>query len=104
MVSAQQIAYRMPSLDGQGNTRRAGDECILEGDLAMFLKFEVFDSNQKAVGNTSVSFDWKAHMWAVNEDKAGAWKRIAAVRSGKFEVKDWGVMWMWDKARNIRTA
>ncbi len=67
----------------------------------MFLKFEVFDSQQKALGITSVTFDWKAHMWAVSSDKANAWKRVAAVRSGKFEVKEWGVMWLWDKARNI---
>jgi len=40
-------------------------------------------------------------MWSVNEDKTGAWKRVASARLGKFEIKDWGVMWMWDKSRNI---
>lgn len=67
----------------------------------MFLRFDVYDNRNQIVGNTALSLDWKAHMWAVNDDKGGAWKRVASVRSGKFEVKEWGVMWLWDKARNI---
>ena len=67
----------------------------------MFLKFDVSDNKQQVIGTTSLTFDWKAHMWSVTDDKTGAWKRVASARNGKFEVKDWGVMWMWDKSKNI---
>src|SRR5215470_6495116 len=67
----------------------------------MFLNFDVYDSKDTLVGNTALSLDFNAHMWAISEDKTGAWKRVATARSGKFDVKDWGVIWMWDKSRNI---
>lgn len=67
----------------------------------MFIKFDVCDNQNKVLGTTALTLDWNAHMWAVTEDKSGAWKRVAAKRSGKFEFKDWGVMWMWDQSRNI---
>jgi hypothetical protein len=67
----------------------------------MFLKFDVYDNSQALLGNTSVSLDFNAHMWSISDDKTGAWKHVAAARSGKFDVKDWGVIWMWDKSRNI---
>lgn len=67
----------------------------------MFVKFEVFNNQDKLVGNSTISMDWKSHVWLVSEDKTSAWKRVTTARSGKFEFKDWGVVWMWDKGRNI---
>lgn len=67
----------------------------------MFLKFDVMNGNKSSLGKAGVMLDWKANQWVVNDDKSGAWKKLAASRSGKFEVKDWGVMWMWDKDRNF---
>ncbi|MGD9629908.1 MAG: hypothetical protein AB7V18_11745 [Pyrinomonadaceae bacterium] len=67
----------------------------------MLVKFDVRDGQNKVLGTTSVNFDWRSHIWAVSDDKSGVWKRVAASRSGGFEAKDWGVMWMMDKSRNI---
>lgn len=67
----------------------------------MFINFDIKDNKNNPIGTAAVSLDWKAHMWSVTSEKNGAWKRVAGVRSGKFEVKEWGVLWMWDKARNI---
>lgn len=67
----------------------------------MFVKFAIYDNKDKFIGDSTISMDWKAHVWLVSEDKAHVWKQVAMARSGKFEFKDWGVIWMWDKARNI---
>lgn len=67
----------------------------------MYLNFEVRDNSNNTLGITSLILDWRAHAWSVKEDKTGVWKRVAAVRSGKFEFKDWGVVWLLDKLRNV---
>ena len=67
----------------------------------MYLNFEVRDGSNKSLGETSLVFDWRTHVWAIREDKTGVWKRVASVRSGKFEFKEWGVMWMNDNARTV---
>jgi len=67
----------------------------------MYFKFDIFNSQQQPIGSSSVSLDWGSHVWLVTEDKSGAWKRVTDAKSGKFEFKDWGVLWMWDKVRNI---
>ena len=67
----------------------------------MFVKFDIFNNKKQFVGTSAVSFDWKAHAWLVTEDKTGAWNNVAANRSGKFELKDWSVIWMWDQLKNI---
>lgn len=67
----------------------------------MYLRFEVNDDQAKSIGSTKLALDFRSHMWSVAEDKAGAWKRVSSGKLGKFEVKEWGVMWLWDKARNI---
>ena len=67
----------------------------------MKLNFEVRDFFNTPVGTAVVAFDWKGKGWAVTEDKTGAWKRVASRKIGKFEFKDWGVIWMWDQTKNI---
>jgi hypothetical protein len=67
----------------------------------MLLKFDVIDSTQTLVGKTAINLDWKRHQWSVGEDKAHAWNHVSASRSGTFDFKDWDVIWLWDKARNV---
>ena len=67
----------------------------------MKLKFEVRDKVNRPIGTTVIGFDWKGRGWAVTEDKANAWKRVASRKIGRFEFKDWGVLWMFDQMRNI---
>ena len=67
----------------------------------MKLNFEVRDTMNRAIGNTTVAFDWKGRGWAVTDDKMGAWKRVASRKIGRFEFKDWGVIWMFDQMKNI---
>ena len=67
----------------------------------MKLNFAVRDGGNAAIGTATVAFDWKGKGWVVTDDKNGAWKRVASRKIGKFEFKDWGVIWMFDQARNI---
>jgi hypothetical protein len=67
----------------------------------MFLKFEICDNKGQLIGNTAVTLDWNTHKWSVTDDKAGAWKRVANKKLGKFDAKEWGVIWMWDESKNI---
>jgi len=67
----------------------------------MKLNFAVRDAGNATIGTATVAFDWKGKGWVVTEDKAGAWKRVASRKIGKFEFKDWGVIWMFDQKRNI---
>src|SRR6476619_79007 len=72
-----------------------------KGRIKMFLIFDVSDNKDNPVGSTKLALDFRSQMWSVNEDKSGAWKKVAISKLGKFEIKEWGVMWLWDKSRNI---
>ena len=67
----------------------------------MIIKFDVVDNKNQAIGKSALTLNWGAKTWQLTEDKAGAWKRITAARTGKFEYKDWGVMWIFDGPKNV---
>jgi hypothetical protein len=67
----------------------------------MKLKFEVRDQVNRPIGTTVIGFDWKGRGWAVAEDKSGAWNRVSSRKIGRFEFKEWGVMWMFDNVRKF---
>lgn len=58
----------------------------------MKLNFAVRDGGNATIRNATVAFDWKGKGWVVMEDKAGAWKRVASRKIGRFEFKDWDVI------------
>jgi hypothetical protein len=68
----------------------------------MFFKFDIFNNQQRLLGSSAVSLDWRSNVWLLTDDKNGVWKRIAEAKSGKFELQKWGVLWMWDKMDKIR--
>ena len=64
----------------------------------MKLNFAVRDGGNPTIGTATVALHWKGKgPGSVTEDKAGAWKRVASRKIGKFEFKDWGVIWMFDR-------
>ena len=65
----------------------------------MIIKFDVVDNKNQAIGKTTLTLNWGSHQWQLTEDKAGSWQRVTTVKSGLFEYKDWGVMWLWDDAK-----
>jgi hypothetical protein len=67
----------------------------------MHLKVEVFNNKQVLAGNAIINLDWKTHRWSLGEDKLNAWTHITTAKTGTFDFKDWDVLWLWDKARNI---
>jgi len=67
----------------------------------MLLKFEVVNNKNYAIGNSTITLNWTSRTWLLTEDKTDAWKRISQAKTGKFEYKDWGVIWMWDQGKNI---
>lgn len=66
----------------------------------MLIKFEV-DQNTNQTMWPSLTLNWASKTWQLNDDKSGAWPRITSAKKGKFEYKDWGVLWLFDGAKNI---
>lgn len=66
----------------------------------MLIKFEV-DKNSNQTTWPALTLDWSSKKWKVADDKTGSWKRVTEAKTGKFEYKDWGVLWLFDGTRNI---
>lgn len=66
----------------------------------MFLQLEVFDSNKRFQGYAEMMMDWTKKTWQIMDDDWFVWNRIGFSKGGTFEFKSWGVIWLWDQARN----
>ena len=67
----------------------------------MLIKFDVVDNKKQSIGKSALTLNWTSKSWQLTDDKAGAWKSVTAAKTGKFESKDWGVMWLFDGPKNI---
>lgn len=67
----------------------------------MFVKVELFDANRIRRGEVKLFFDWRLKTWSLKDDPANVWNNICLAKSGRFEIKEWGVAWLWDGQRNI---
>jgi len=66
----------------------------------MIIKFG-FDETTSQTTWPALTLDWASKSWQVADDKTGAWKQVTAAKKGKFEYKDWGVLWLFDGTKNI---
>jgi hypothetical protein len=66
----------------------------------MIIKFGVDDNSDKVMW-PALTLNWASKSWQLTDDKAGSWSRVTAAKTGKFEYKDWGVLWLFDGTKNI---
>ena len=66
----------------------------------MIIKFGVDDNSDKVMW-PALTLNWASKSWQLTDDKAGSWSRVTAAKAGKFEYKDWGVLWLFDGTKNI---
>jgi hypothetical protein len=66
----------------------------------MHLQLEVFDTNGRFRGYAEMNMDWNTKNWQIVDDKALVWNRVGFSKGGSFELKPWGVIWIWDRSRN----
>ncbi len=71
----------------------------------MKLVVRILNRGNGALGNAQVTLNWGSKTWRVDDSASMGWKRVTRSRVGSFEVKDWNVVWLWDKpggkGRNI---
>jgi hypothetical protein len=61
----------------------------------MLIKFGVDDSSTPMTW-PALTLNWAAKTWQLSDDKKDAWKQVTAAKKGRFEYKDWGVLWLFD--------
>jgi hypothetical protein len=66
----------------------------------MFLQLDVFDKMQIRRGSARMWLDWQKKTWTIEKDPQQIWGRLAFKPKGTFELKSWGVIWLWDQFRN----
>ena len=66
----------------------------------MLIKFDVENDYNQTMW-PALTLNWGSKTWQLTNDKAGAWKRVTGAKTGKFEYKDWGVLWLFDGIKNI---
>jgi hypothetical protein len=67
----------------------------------MFLKIDTYNNGSGYSGTVAMAMDWQAKTWSIDEDRTSIWQKISPFKNGTFEVKDWGVIWLWDQFSNI---
>ncbi|MEO5860240.1 MAG: hypothetical protein ABIR33_14985 [Pyrinomonadaceae bacterium] len=60
----------------------------------MLIKFGVNDSSSPATW-PALTLNWGSKTWQLTNDKTEAWKQVTAAKNGRFEYKDWGVLWLF---------
>ena len=66
----------------------------------MFIQLNVFDTSDRFRGQARMRLNWQEKTWIVEEDQQWVWRRVGFSNVGSFEVKSWGVIWIWDQLRN----
>lgn len=66
----------------------------------MLIRFEVDTRGNQAMWPALI-LNWASKSWQLTEDKSGTWGRVTEAKTGKFEYKDWGVLWLFDGLKNI---
>jgi hypothetical protein len=66
----------------------------------MFVQLAVFDTKNNLRGQARMKLDWQQKVWVIDQDQQWIWKRVGFSNMGTFEVKSWGVIWLWDQLRN----
>ena len=66
----------------------------------MIIKFGVDDNSDKVMW-PALTLNWASKSWQLTDDKANVWNRVTTAKTGKFEYKDWGVLWLFDGTKNI---
>lgn len=63
----------------------------------MFLNLNVKDGAGKMRGAVRMRLDFDRHQWFIDNPSPMPWQFVGFSRTGAFEVKDWGVSWIWDR-------
>ncbi len=66
----------------------------------MLMKIGVSTNQNAQRSDVRLRLDWQTMKWTLADDPRTVWKRISFEKGGRFERKDWGVIWIWDNARN----
>lgn len=69
----------------------------------MFIKFDLIDNQGAHKGSIRLQLDWQQKTWSLVDDPSLVWHGIWKETTGKFDFKDWGVLWIWDnlKEKNL---
>lgn len=67
----------------------------------MIINTEIFDSQDLSKGRVQISLDWQSKTWSIEKDERMAWNGITFRKSGGFELKDNGVIWLMDNNTSI---
>ncbi|HBR56394.1 MAG TPA: hypothetical protein DEA22_02815 [Blastocatellia bacterium] len=67
----------------------------------MIINLEIFDSQKLSKGKVRVSLDWNSKTWSIEKDERMAWRSITLANSGRFELKDNGVIWLMENYQCI---
>lgn len=65
----------------------------------MFLNLAVVDKRNQNRGSVRLELDFQAQAWSIPAAQQQAWAGVGFSNppKGSFELKDWGVMWLWDQ-------
>ncbi|HSK72853.1 MAG TPA: hypothetical protein VK892_14220 [Pyrinomonadaceae bacterium] len=63
----------------------------------MILNLKLTSSNGQSNSDVSIMVDFKDKVWRFFKGDKGVWQKIAFSDKGRIEVKDWGVVWLFDE-------
>src|SRR5262245_18020561 len=63
----------------------------------MILNLTVNDAAGKSRGSVRMGLDFGKKQWFVADHKPVPWQHVGFSKTGSFELKDWGVGWIWDQ-------
>lgn len=63
----------------------------------MILNLNFVNNGGRNIGSASLMIDLKNKGWSFFKGDKGIWQRITFSTKGKLELKDWGVVWLFDE-------
>jgi hypothetical protein len=66
--------------------------------MDMILNMTVHDPRSGRRNASRLQLDWDRKEWSVPAAQQQGWSGIGFSSKGAFELKSWGVMWLWDQA------
>jgi hypothetical protein len=63
----------------------------------MILNLTVNDPRSGRRNASRLALDWGRKQWSIPDGQQQGWSGIGYSSKGTFELKSWGVMWLWDQ-------
>jgi hypothetical protein len=63
----------------------------------MLFNLTLTDGAKKVRGSATLRLVWGSNKWFIVDDPQQAWRSVGTARSGRFEQKSWGVVWVWSE-------